>query len=168
MYKSERNGNWRRSSNQYQKSKNINPSLITRHQRLLKPLASEEQKAKMQIADLSYDFACRITRLFQFLTEEQKEYILSKQIVRSGTSIGANVRESQHAQSTLDFISKLSIANKEADETDYWINLLNSSGYLNDIQSQSLLFDLTRIRKILTSIVKTASDKLKQNKQGNK
>ena len=84
----------------------------------LAPLMSEETKATASIHELSYDFGCRITRLFQYLTEdaEYKEYIQSKQIYRSGTSIGANVRESKHAQSDADFLSKLSIAYKEADE----------------------------------------------------
>ena len=84
----------------------------------LAPLMSEDAKATASIHELSYDFACRITRLFQYLTEdaEYKEYVQSKQIYRSGTSIGANVRESKHAQSEADFLSKMSIAYKEADE----------------------------------------------------
>ena len=83
----------------------------------LAPLMSEEEKKKAGIHELSYDFACRITRLFQYLTEdaEYKEYVQSKQIYRCGTSIGANVRESKHAQSEADFLSKMSIAYKEAD-----------------------------------------------------
>ena len=87
----------------------------------LAPLMSEESKKSAGINELSYDFGCRMTRLFQFLTEdaEYKEYVQSKQIYRSGTSIGANVRESRHAQSDADFLSKMSIAYKEADETDY-------------------------------------------------
>ena len=102
----------------------------------LAPLMTEETKATVSIHELSYDFACRITRLFQYLTEdaEYKEYVQSKQIYRSGTSIGANVRESKHAQSDADFLSKMSIAYKEADETDYWLNLLHDNGYLDDKQ----------------------------------
>ena len=84
----------------------------------------------------------------------------SKQIYRSGTSIGANVRESKHAQSDADFLSKMSIAYKEADETDFWLNLLHDNGYLNDDQFKSLEKDITRILKILTSIVKTMRTKL--------
>ena len=86
--------------------------------RRLAPLMPEEAKATASIHELSYDFGCRITRLFQYLTEdaEYKEYVQSKQIYRSGTSIGANVRESKHAQSEADFLSKMSIAYKEADE----------------------------------------------------
>ena len=115
------------------------------------------------IHELSYDFACRITRLFQYLTEdaEYKEYVQSKQIYRCGTSIGANVRESKHVQSDADFLSKMSIAYKEADETDFWLNLLHDNGYLDDKQYDSLKHDMDRILKILTSIVKTMNQKVK-------
>ena len=128
----------------------------------LAPLMSEDAKATASIHELSYDFGCRITRLFQHLTEdaEYKEYIQSKQIYRSGTSIGANVRESKHAQSDADFLSKMSIAYKEADETDYWLNLLHDNGYLDDKQFNSMENDITRLLKILTSIVKTMRIKL--------
>ena len=128
----------------------------------LSKLMSEEDKAKAGIHELSYDFACRITRLFQYLTEdaEYKEFVQSKQIYRSGTSIGANVRESKHAQSDADFLSKMSIAYKEADETDYWMNLLHDNGYINDSQYESLKKDMDRILKILTSIVKTMNQKV--------
>jgi len=86
--------------------------------------------------------------------------VQSKQIYRSGTSVGANVRESKHAQSEADFLSKMSIAYKEADETYYWLNLLRDNGYLNDDQFQSLSHDCDRILKILTSIVKTMKEKI--------
>jgi len=97
-----------------------------------------------------------------YLTEdaEYKEYVQSKQLYRSGTSIGANVRESKHAQSDADFLSKMSIAYKEADETDFWLNLLHDNGYLDDKQFNSLENDITRLLKILTSIVKTMRIKL--------
>ena len=128
----------------------------------LSTLMTEEEKSKAGIHELSYDFACRITRLFQYLTEdaEYKEFVQSKQIYRSGTSIGANVRESKHAQSDADFLSKMSIAYKEADETDYWMNLLRDNGYINDSQYESLKKDMDRILKILTSIVKTMNQKV--------
>ena len=128
----------------------------------LAPLMKEEDKEKAGIHELSYDFGCRITRLFQYLTEDAdyKEFVQSKQIYRSGTSIGANVRESKHAQSDADFLSKMSIAYKEADETDYWMNLLRDNGYLNDEQFESLRHDIQRILKILTSIVKTMNQKV--------
>lgn len=128
----------------------------------LSKLMTEEEKQNAGIQELSYDFGCRITRLFQYLTEdaEYKEYVQSKQIYRSGTSIGANVRESKHAQSDADFLSKMSIAYKEADETDYWMNLLRDNGYLNDDQFQSLSHDCDRILKVLTFIVKTMKEKI--------
>lgn len=128
----------------------------------LSKLMTEEEKQNAGIHELSYDFGCRITRLFQYLTEdaEYKEYVISKQIYRSGTSIGANVRESKHAQSDADFLSKMSIAYKEADETDYWMNLLHNNGYINETQYASLSNDLTRILKLLTSIVKTMRQKV--------
>ncbi len=128
----------------------------------LAPLMSEEEKEKAGIHELSYDFGCRITRLFQYLTEdsEYKEFVQSKQIYRSGTSIGANVRESKHAQSDADFLSKMSIAYKEADESDFWLNLLHDNGYLDDKQFDSLKKDTNRILKILTSIVKTMNKKV--------
>lgn len=123
----------------------------------LAPLMTEDAKQGASIHELSYDFACRITRLFQYLTEdaEYKEFVVSKQIYRSGTSVGANVRESKHAQSDADFLSKLSIAYKEADESDYWINLLHDNGYLDDTMFDSLNCDSQRILRVLTSIVKT-------------
>lgn len=100
--------------------------------------------------------------MFQYLTEdaEYKEFVQSKQIYRSGTSIGANVRESKHAQSDADFLSKMSIAYKEADESDYWMNLLHDNGYLDDAQFRSLSLDCDRILKVLTSIVKTMKAKI--------
>ena len=127
---------------------------------------SEEEKEKASIHELSYDFACRITRLYQYLTEdaEYKEYVQSKQLYRSGTSVGANIRESKHAQSDADFLSKMSIAYKEADESDYWLNLLHDNGYLDDKQFNSLIKDMVRILKILTSIVKTMRSKLGYDK----
>ena len=128
----------------------------------LSKLMTEEEKQNAGIHELSYDFGCRITRLFQYLTEDTdyKEFVQSKQIYRSGTSIGANVRESKHAQSDADFLSKMSIAYKEADESDFWLNLLHDNGYINETQFTSLTNDLTRILKLLTSIVKTMRQKV--------
>ena len=129
-------------------------------------MMSEDEKEKASIHELSYDFACRITRLYQYLTEdaEYKEYVQSKQLYRSGTSVGANIRESKHAQSDADFLSKMSIAYKEADESDYWLNLLHDNGYMDDTQFNSLSKDMVRILKILTSIVKTMRSKLGYDK----
>ena len=122
----------------------------------LKPLLSDDAKTTSNIQELTYDFSCRIIRLFQYLNEdsEYKEYIMSKQVFRSGTSIAANTAEAQYAQSKADFLSKLSIAYKEADESDFWINLLHDNGYINDTQFISINSDITRILKILTTIVK--------------
>jgi len=129
----------------------------------LSKLMTEEEKQNAGIHELSYDFGCRITRLFQYLTEDAdyKEFVQSKQIYRSGTSIGANVRESKHAQSDADFLSKMSIAYKEADETDFWLDLLHDNGYINESQYESLKKDMDRILKLLTSIVKTMNQKVK-------
>lgn len=126
---------------------------------------TEEQKATASIHELSYDFSCRVTRLYQYLTEdaEYKEYVSIKQLYRSGTSVGANIRESKHAQSDADFLSKLSIAYKEADESDFWINLLHDNGYINDCQFRSINADIVRILKILTSIIKTLRAKVDKN-----
>ena len=143
----------------------LNPSPLTvnRKRGKLASLMTEDAKETASIHELSYDFGCRITRLFQYLTEdaEYKEYVQSKQIYRCGTSIGANVSESKHAQSDADFLSKISIAYKEADETDFWLNLLHDNGYLDDKQYDSLKHDMDRILKILTSIVKTMNSKVK-------
>ena len=154
----------------------LNPSPLTlnqgrpepkRKRGKLAPLMSDEAKATASIHELSYDFACRITRLFQYLTEdsENKEYIQSKQIYRCGTSIGANVREGKHAQSEADFLSKMSIAYKEADETHFWLNLLHDNGYLSDDQFNSLNKDIDRILKVLASIVKTMKEKIEAGKR---
>lgn len=129
----------------------------------LSNLMTEEQKDAASIQDLSYDFACRIVRLFQYLNEESenKEYIISKQIFRSGTSIGANINEAQHPQSDADFLSKASISLKEARETEYWLKLLHDNGYLNTQQFDSLYHDLDRILRILVTITAKVRERLK-------
>jgi four helix bundle protein len=104
----------------------------------------------------SFAFALRIVKLYQFLTTEKKEYILSKQLLRSGTSIGALVREAEQAESNADFIHKLSIALKEANESEYWVDLLSQSGYLEEFASTSLKTDLKELLKLLISIIKTS------------
>ena len=150
----------------YNKTEKVDVVSFKQKRGKLSPLMSEDEKEKASIHELSYDFACRITRLYQYLTEdaEYKEYVLSKQLYRSGTSVGANIRESKHAQSDADFLSKMSIAYKEADESDYWLNLLHDNGYLDDKQFNSLIKDMVRILKILTSIVKTMRSKLGYDK----
>lgn len=110
------------------------------------------------IENKSFQFAIRIVRLYKFLCEEKKEYILSKQLLRAGTSIGANVTESQQAQSKPDFVSIISIALKEASETKYWIKLLGATEYLSENQTKSILDDCVEIEKILVTILKSAKN----------
>ena len=117
-------------------------------------------KADNVILDKSKKFAIRIIKAYNFLLDKN-EYVLSKQLLRSGTSIGANIKESVYAQSTADFISKLSIALKEAGETEYWIELLVESEYLTEEAGNSLKNDCVEIIKILTSIINST----KCNKQ---
>lgn len=102
----------------------------------------------------SRNFAIRIIRCYQYLTEQKKEHVMSKQLLRCGTSIGANTRESKNAQSRADFLSKLNIALKEADETDYWLDLLHETNYIDYQQYESLLADCKEIIAILVSIIK--------------
>lgn len=104
--------------------------------------------------ELSKKFALRVIKLYQFLTDEKKEFIMSKQIYRSGTSIGANIAESINAQSKADFTSKLSISLKEATETKYWLELLCDSGNINDKQYESIVNDLNVIIGTLVKTVK--------------
>lgn len=110
------------------------------------------------IKNKSFDFALRVVKLYQYLCDTKKEFVMSKQILRSGTSIGANVRESEYAQSKADFIHKTSISLKECNETEYWLELLHKSGYLDDNIYASLKIDCEEILKILTAIVKTSKN----------
>ena len=114
------------------------------------------------IKNKSFNFALRIVKLYQFLCSDKKEFVLSKQLLRSGTSIGALVRESEQAESKPDFIHKLAIAQKEANESDYWLELLFQSEYLNEIQYQSLKSDIIEINKILASIIISTKQNLKK------
>ena len=97
-------------------------------------------------------------KLFQFLASEKKEFVLSKQILRSGTSIGANIEEANQAQSKADFIHKLSIANKETFEKNYWLRLLRDSEILTEKQAESLLNDCEELQKLLTASIKTSKN----------
>ena len=108
----------------------------------------------------SFDFAVRIVNLCKFLANERKEFILSKQLLRSGTSIGANVCEAQKAQSTSDFVAKLYIALKEANETYYWLRLLHKTDYLTETEFQSLQSDINEIISLLMSITKSSKNKI--------
>ncbi len=108
------------------------------------------------IKDKSFTFAIRIVNLYKNLSKQQSEYVMSKQLLRSGTSIGANTREALNAQSPADFIHKLSIAQKECDESLYWIELLTATGYLNKEDSLSLITEAYTLLKIIRSIILTA------------
>ena len=108
------------------------------------------------IEQKSFQFAVRIVKLYKHLRVAKKEFVLSRQLLRSGTSIGANVAEAQQAQSRADFISKLNIALKEAAETNYWLRLLQATDFLSDAEFQSIHNDCRELEKILTSILKSA------------
>ena len=110
----------------------------------------------------AYDFALRIIKLYKYLINEQKEFVLSKQILRSGTSIGALIKEAEHGQSKADFLHKMNIALKEANETEYWLMLLKDSQYINEQSYESISPDIVELIKILVSIVKTTKTKLKR------
>ena len=111
----------------------------------------------------SYAFAIRVVNLAKFLRDEKKEYILSKRIVRCGTSIGANIEEASGAQSDNDFIAKLHIALKESKETHYWLRLLRDTKYITEDQAESLLCDIGEIITILTRSLKTIKSRTKSS-----
>ena len=114
------------------------------------------------LVDKSFKFAIRIVKLYKYLCDSKKEYTLSKQLLRSGTSIGANINEAQEAQSKNDFISKLSISLKEARESKYWIELLKETDYLSKSEANSIIEDLVEILKLLTSIIKSTKNNIKE------
>ncbi len=120
----------------------------------------ENGKLKMEnenvIRKRSFQFAIRIVKLYQYLTGTKKEYVLSKQLLRAGTSIGANVAEAQQAQSKADFVSKTAIALKETTESKYWIELLRATDYLSQEEYDSILSDCIELEKLLTVIVKSS------------
>ena len=107
------------------------------------------------VVDKSKLFAIRIIRLYQHLCKNKREFILSKQVLRSGTSIGANIREAHQGQSKRDFISKMNIALKESVETEYWLELLYETNYISKIAYESIYYDCTEISKLLISIIKS-------------
>ena len=111
----------------------------------------------------SYAFAIRIVNMSQYLISEKKEYILSKQVLRSGTAIGALITESKRAESSADFIHKLNIALKEADETLYWISLLKDTTYIDEIMYTSISKDANQLVAMLVSSIKTAKFNLKKS-----
>ncbi len=115
-------------------------------------------KKRNVVLEKSFEFAVRVVNLYKFLSGERREYVLSKQVLRSGTAIGALVREAQQAESNADFVHKLSIALKEANETEYWLLLLTKTEYISSGQSESILVDCRELLKLLTSIIKSAKN----------
>ena len=110
---------------------------------------------KNAVEEKSFQFAVRIVNLHKYLTTEKREYILSKQIMRSGTSIGSNIAEAMQAQSKADFLSKLSISLTEASETHFWLRLLHETQYLSDAEFESISRSCEELIKILTAIIKS-------------
>ena len=115
-------------------------------------------KADNQIVLDSKAFAIRIIKLYKYLSEEKKEFVISKQILRSGTSVGANISESIFAQSRMDFVSKMSIALKEASETKYWLDLLMETEYITKMQYESIADDISKIIGTLVNIVNSTKN----------
>lgn len=113
---------------------------------------------KNLIKEKSFSFAIRIVKFSQYLINDKREFVLSKQVLRSGTSVGALVRESENAESKADFIHKLSIAQKEINETIYWLELLYNTDYINQTQFDSIIVDAIELKKIITSILKTSKN----------
>ena len=118
-------------------------------------------KEQNVVKDKSFEFAIRIINLYKHLTGSKQEFVISKQLLRSGTSIGANICEAEQAQSTADFLSKISISLKESCESDYWIRLLHRTDYISEQEYQSIIADCKELTKLLTSIIKS----IKQNKE---
>lgn len=108
------------------------------------------------VAEKSISFAIRIVNLYKYLVTAKKEYVMSKQLLRSGTSIGALIREAEHGEAKSDFIHKLSIALKEANETDYWLLILHKTDYLEDNNYNSIQKDADEINRLLVSIIKSS------------
>lgn len=113
------------------------------------------------VKNKSLAFAIRIVKLYQFLANEKKEYVLSKQLLRSGTSVGAMIREAEHAETKADFIHKMGIAQKEINEATYWIELLKETDYLSKIEFESINTDALELIKLITIIIKTTKSNLK-------
>ncbi|WP_278020584.1 four helix bundle protein [Flavobacterium ginsengisoli] len=116
------------------------------------------------VRNKSFDFAIRIVKLYQYLNNTKKEFILAKQLLRSGTSIGAMIREAEHAESKSDFIHKFAIAQKEANETVYWLELLKATDYLNEKEFENIYNDAITILKLITSILKTSKNQSEAKK----
>lgn len=118
---------------------------------------------KNGIADKSLAFAIKTIRLYQYLSDKKKEFVISKQLLRSGTAIGALVTEAEHAQSKADFLNKMNISLKEANETLYWLILLKETEYISEEEFLSVYKDCETLVKMLVAIVKTTKEKLKKS-----
>ena len=116
--------------------------------------------ASSVMKEKSFLLATRIIKLYKYLVEEKREYVLAKQVLRSGTSVGANVREAQNAQSVKDFIHKLAIAQKECDETLYWLELLENAEFLSTQEFESIHKQCNEVMKIITSALMTSKKKM--------
>jgi four helix bundle protein len=116
--------------------------------------------AKSIVAEKSYRFAIRIVRLYKFLVDEKREHVLSKQLLRSGTAVGALLKEAEHAQSKPEFLNKVNIALKEANETGYWLMLLKDTDYISIKEFDCINTDVEELLKLLISIVKTTKSRL--------
>jgi four helix bundle protein len=114
------------------------------------------------VKNKSFGFAVRIVKLYQYLCEQKKEFVLSKQLLRSGTSVGAMIREAEHAESKLDFKHKMAISQKEINETIYWLELLKTTDYLTREQFESINADATEVIKLITTIIKTTKANINQ------
>jgi four helix bundle protein len=121
---------------------------------------SDARNKQNPLKDKSFQFALKVINLYKFLTEQKREYIMSKQLLRSGTSIGANIREGQNAQSKADFIHKFSIAQKECDETLYWLELLHQSDFLEEKEFKAIHNDATELLKMLRSSILTSKQNI--------
>ncbi len=121
-------------------------------------------KSDNVVKSKSYAFAIRIVNLYKYLSRQEQEYVLSRQVLRSGTSIGANVREATRAESNADFIHKLSIALKEADETHYWLELLKDTEFISEQAFDSIYKDCEELIKLLVTIINTTKNKVIQSR----
>lgn len=110
----------------------------------------------------SFAFAVRVVNVYKFLTSEKKEFVMSKQLLRSGTAVGSLYREAEQGESKPDFIHKMGIAQKECNETIYWLELLQATEYLDDAQFNSVNSDAIELMKLITSIIKSAKTSIKQ------
>ena len=151
--------------------KSIDPE-VRKFEGELRPLMTEAEKEKAQVLELSYDFSCRIIRLYKYLNEGKlgkadRDIVdaLGRQLLRSATSINANMNEAQHPQSDADFLSKASIALKEARESENWLSLLRDNRYLEPRASESLLLDCSRINRILITITSKVKKRINGSKE---